>query len=140
MLTRACLLLCLPLPCAARYTVRQFSIRRNETISSHVTVRGQKAEDILERGLKVKEYELKKYNFSDSGNFGFGISEHIDLGVKYDPSTGIFGMDFYVVLGRKGRRVARRKHATGRVGANHQVSKAEAQQWFISTYEGMLTA
>ena len=59
-------------------------------------------------------------NFSDSGNFGergdrhctsaspvldsptahqhtiilpagFGINEHIDLGIKYDPSTGIYG-------------------------------------------------
>jgi large subunit ribosomal protein L11e len=40
------------------------------------------------------------------GNFGFGIEEHIDLGIKYDTSTGIFGMDFYVVLGRKGHRVA----------------------------------
>jgi ribosomal protein L5 len=43
---------------------------------------------ILDRGLKVKEYELRAGNFSDSGNFGFGIQEHIDLGVKYDPSTG----------------------------------------------------
>jgi large subunit ribosomal protein L11e len=23
-----------------------------------------------------------------AGNFGFGIDEHIDLGIKYDPSTG----------------------------------------------------
>ena len=81
-----------PLLGRARYTVRQFSIRRNETISAYVTVRGEKAMDILERGLKVKEYELKGSNFSETGNFGFGISEHIDLGVKYDPATGIFGM------------------------------------------------
>ncbi len=39
----------------------------------------------------MKEYELVRRNFSDSGNFGFGISEHIDLGIKYDPSTGIYG-------------------------------------------------
>merc|ERR1712166_257700 len=45
--------------------------------------------EILERGLKVKEYELRKRNFSATGNFGFGIMEHIDLGLKYDPSTGI---------------------------------------------------
>jgi large subunit ribosomal protein L11e len=66
-------------PCLgrARYTVRQFSIRRNETISAYVTVRGPKAMDIIERGLKVKEYELNKSNFSATGNFGFGISEHI---------------------------------------------------------------
>ena len=44
-----------------------------------------------ESGLKVKEYELIKSNFSQTGCFGFGISEHIDLGIKYDPSTGIYG-------------------------------------------------
>jgi ribosomal protein L5 len=81
----------------ARYTVRTFGIRRNEKIAVHVTVRGFKANEILDRGLKVKEYELKAVNFSATGCFGFGITEHIDLGLKYDPSTGIFGMDFYRV-------------------------------------------
>jgi len=53
--------------------------------------------------LQVREYELRKNNFSVSGNFGFGIQEHIDLGIKYDPGIGIYGMDFYVVLGRPGK-------------------------------------
>ncbi len=52
--------------------------------------------------LQVKEYELRRGNFSGTGNFGFGIQEHIDLGIKYDPSIGIYGMDFYVVLSRPG--------------------------------------
>ena len=30
---------------------------------------------------------------------GFGIQEHIDLGIKYGPSIGIYGLDFYVVCG-----------------------------------------
>ena len=38
---------------AARYTVRSFGIRRNEKIAVHCTVRGAKAEEILEKGLKV---------------------------------------------------------------------------------------
>merc|ERR1711991_1110070 len=74
----------------ARYTVRSFGIRRNEKIACHVTIRGEKAAEILERGLKVKEYELLRKNFSDTGNFGFGVTEHIDLGIKYDPTTGIY--------------------------------------------------
>ena len=65
----------------------------------HCTVRGAKAEEILERGLKVKEYELRRHNFSLNGTFGFCIQEHIDLGIKHDPSIGIYGMNFYVVLG-----------------------------------------
>ena len=80
----------------ARFTVRSFGIRRNEKIAVHCTVCGPKAEEILEKGLKVKEYELRRANFSETGNFGFGIAEHIDLGIKYDPSIGIYGMDFYV--------------------------------------------
>merc|ERR1712086_728735 len=62
------------------------------------TVRGDKAADLIERGLKITDYEISSKHFSDSGNFGFGINEHIDLGLKYDPATGIYGMDFYVVL------------------------------------------
>merc|ERR1712226_1241343 len=89
----------------ARYTVRSFGIRRNEKIACHCTVRGPKAEEILERGLKVKEYELRQGNFSATGNFGFGVQEHIDLGIKYDPGIGIYGMDFYVVLARPGYNV-----------------------------------
>jgi large subunit ribosomal protein L11e len=50
----------------------------------------------------VKEYELVRRNFSDSGNFGFGINEHIDLGIKYDPSTGIYGELSWRCGGAKG--------------------------------------
>jgi len=70
----------------ARLTVRTFGIRRNEKIACHVTIRGDKAEEILQKGfcsffwlfypilgLAVKEFELQEKNFSSSGNFGFGI-------------------------------------------------------------------
>jgi ribosomal protein L5 len=43
----------------ARYTVRSFGIRRNEKIAVHCTVRGAKAEEILERGLKVRQPTLE---------------------------------------------------------------------------------
>merc|ERR1711981_1199966 len=122
----------------ARYTVRSFGIRRNEKISVHCTVRGPKAEEILERGLKVKEYELQHRNFSDSGNFGFGVDEHIDLGLKYDPSVGIFGMDFYVVLERPGNRVARRKRRASTMGPRQRVNKEDAIQWFEQKFDGIV--
>merc|ERR1711915_716497 len=100
----------------ARYTVRSFGIRRNEKIAVHCTVRGPKAEEILEKGLRVREYELRRNNFSATGNFGFGIQEHIDLGIKYDPSIGIYGLDFYVVLQRPGYRISKRRHSPGKIG------------------------
>ena len=127
-----------PLFSKARYTVRTFGIRRNEKISTHVTVRGKTAEDILLRGLKVKEFELKRKNFSATGNFGFGIQEHIDLGIKYDPTTGIYGMDFYVVMARQGFRVSRRKERKGRVGRHHKLNKEDTIKWFQTTYDGIV--
>jgi large subunit ribosomal protein L11e len=129
-----------PVMSKARLTVRGWSIRRNEKIACHVTVRGEKAAELLERGLKVKEFELKEGNFSATGNFGFGIQEHIDLGIKYDPSTGIYGMDFYVVLGRNGGRVRFKKHVPGRVGNSHRVSRQEAKEWFKKKYDGIVIA
>ncbi|EPS69669.1 hypothetical protein M569_05096, partial [Genlisea aurea] len=114
----------------SRFTVRSFGIRRNEKIACYVTVRGAKALQLLESGLKVKEFELLRRNFSDTGCFGFGIQEHIDLGIKYDPSTGIYGMDFYVVLERPGYRVGRRRRCKSRVGIQHRVTKEDAMKWF----------
>ena len=37
----------------------------------------------LEQRPQVKEYELRKKNFARNGSFGFGITEHIDLGIKW---------------------------------------------------------
>ncbi|XP_051912281.1 LOW QUALITY PROTEIN: 60S ribosomal protein L11-like [Hippocampus zosterae] len=125
-----------PVLSRARYTIRSFGIKRNEKIAANVTVRGKKAYEILERGLRVKDRDLKKRNFSDTGNFGFGIQEHIDLGIKYDPYTGIFGMNFYVVLSRPGRRISQRKRAAAKVGRKQRITKEEAMEWYKTKFDG----
>jgi len=127
-----------PVTSKARFTIRTFSIKRNEKVAVHCSVRGPKAEEILEKGLKVKEYELSQKNFSDTGCFGFGIDEHIDLGLKYDPGIGIYGMDFYIVLGRPGKRIARRRRRKSTVGSKQTVSKEDAIKWFEDKFEGVV--
>merc|ERR1712083_87109 len=59
-----------PVESKARYTIRSFSIKRNEKIAVHVTVRGARAEELLQKALRVKEHELRRHNFSAEGNFG----------------------------------------------------------------------
>ena len=48
-----------------------------------------------ERGTLLARFLSEGYFavvlMSDTGNFGFGIEEHIDLGIKYDPTVGIYG-------------------------------------------------
>ncbi|XVF14621.1 hypothetical protein REPUB_Repub09cG0077100 [Reevesia pubescens] len=89
---------------------------------------------LLENGLKVKEYELLRWNFSDTGCFRFNIQEHIDLGIKYDPSTGIYRMDLYVVLERAGYHVGHRRRCKSCVGIQYRVTKEDAMKWFKVKY------
>ena len=63
-----------PVESKARYTIRSFSIKRNEKIAVHVTVRGAQAEKLLHTALRVKEHELKKENFSNEGKFAASIA------------------------------------------------------------------
>ncbi|AES68389.1 60S ribosomal protein L11 [Medicago truncatula] len=127
-----------PVLSKAKHTVRSFGNRRNEKISCYVTVRGDKAMQLLESSLKVKEYKLLSRNFSDTGCFCFSIQDHIELGFKYDPSIGIYGMNFFVVLERPGNRVGRRPRGKARLGIQHRVTKDDAMKWFQGKYEGVI--
>ena len=109
----------------SRYTVRQFSILRNEKIAVHVRIRGPKAEKIFERDLKVNEHWLHRCNLSETGNFSFRIEGYIGLGAHYDPTIGIFDMDFYAVMGRSGSRVVKRTIKRVRAGAKHRVTEKD---------------
>ena len=56
-----------PVLSRAKYTIRSFSIKRNEAIAVHTTIRGAKAMELLKRGLKVKDFELRSRCFTDHG-------------------------------------------------------------------------
>jgi large subunit ribosomal protein L11e len=58
------------------------------------------------------------------------------LGLKYDPQVGIYGMDFYIVLGRPGARVTRRKRGQARLGNKQKVTREEAKKWFVTKFGG----
>ena len=45
-------------------------------------------------------------------------------------------MDFYVVLARAGKRVARRRSRTSKFGNFQRISKEEAKQWFVEQLGG----
>ena len=77
---------------------------------------------------------------SATGNFGFGIDEHIDLGLKYDPSTGIYGMDFYVVMKRRGFRVSKRRRCKSKIGKHHLITAEDTMTWFKKKYDGIILA
>ena len=111
----------------AKKTIREFGIRKGESIACLVTLREEKAEDFLRKAFYAVDKKLSKYCFDKQGNFSFGIKEHIDLpGTKYVPELGIHGMDVSVSLGRAGYRVKRRHRAKCKVGKSHLITSEEA--------------
>jgi large subunit ribosomal protein L5 len=111
----------------AKKTVREFGIRKGESIACLVTLRGENAEDFLRKAFYAVENKLSKYCFDRQGNFAFGIKEHIDIpGIKYSPELGIHGMDVAVSLGRAGYRVKRRHRNKSKIGKGHLLTAKEA--------------
>jgi|Deesub1362A_J573_1020465.scaffolds.fasta_scaffold00359_39 large subunit ribosomal protein L5 len=116
----------------AKKTIKNFGIRKGETIGLKVTLRGEKAMKFLKDALTVKEMRLSRKSIGE-GAFSFGISEHIDLpGVEYDPDIGIFGMDVNVSLKRRGYRVVKRRRCRSKIGKSHRITREETIEWLRS--------
>lgn len=116
-------------PCTrqAKRTVKDFGIQEGEPIACLTTLRGEKAETFLKRGLEAVSNTLKASSFDDYGNFAFGIKEHIEIpGTKYVPELGIFGMDVIGTLERPGYRIKRRRIRPAPIGKAHRIPREDA--------------
>jgi large subunit ribosomal protein L5 len=123
-------------PCKrkAKESVRDFNIRKGESIACIVTLRGEKALKFLNKALPVIDKKLSSRSFDKQGNFSFGLKEHIELpGVKYDPDVGIFGMDVCVTVIRPGYRVKMRRKQVGKIGGKHVLTPGESMAFAKET-------
>lgn len=124
-------------PCMrrAKRTNRTFGISRNEPIACMVTLRGDKAEEFLKMALTAVGNRISPRSFDRTGNFAFGIREHIDIsGTRYDPNLGIVGMDVMSTVERPGYRISRRKRGRTKIGHNHRVTKEEAVEFIRNRF------
>lgn len=124
-------------PCArnAKKTHRDFGVRKGEPIGVAVTSRGEDARTLFARLVEAKDNTVKHKSFDNYGNFSFGIKEHIDIpGVKYDPKTGILGLDVCVTLARPGFSVRIRSKHKASVGKGHIISADEARSYITESF------
>jgi large subunit ribosomal protein L5 len=124
-------------PCQrmAKQTIRGWDIHKKEPIACMVTLRGQKADAFLVKALAAVGNKVKPQAFDKTGNFAFGIKEHIDIpGTKYDPNLGITGMDVIVTVERPGYNINKRKRATGKVAHSHRVTPEESISFLKAKY------
>jgi large subunit ribosomal protein L5 len=116
-----------PVKKKAKKTIRDFGIRKGESIACIVTLRKQAAIDFLKKVLPVVDNKFSRASFDRQGNFAFGIKEHIEIaGVKYDPDVGIFGMDVCVSVNRPGYRVKTRRKEKTHIGHKHLLTPEES--------------
>ena len=116
-------------PCKrkARTSIRDFGIRKGESIACIVTLREEGALEFLKKALTVVDQKLSSRSFDGQGNFSFGLKEHIELpGVRYDPDIGIFGMDVCVSVIRPGYRVKNRRKEKAKIGSKHVLTPQES--------------
>ncbi|MGD0495238.1 MAG: 50S ribosomal protein L5 [Candidatus Bathyarchaeia archaeon] len=116
-------------PCKrrAKDSVRDFGIRKGESIACIATLRKEKAIEFLNKVLPVVDKKLSSKSFDRQGNFSFGLKEHIELpGVKYDPDVGIFGMDICVSVIRPGYRVKTRRKKRSKIGTRHVLTPEDS--------------
>jgi large subunit ribosomal protein L5 len=116
-----------PVKRQAKKTIRDFGLRKGESIACVVTLRKQAAIDFLKKVLPVVDNKISSSSFDRQGNFAFGVKEHIEIaGVKYEPDVGIFGMDVCVSVNRPGHRVRARRKQKTHIGSKHLLTPEES--------------
>jgi len=119
----------------AKMTIRPWGVRKGEPIACAVTLRGDNADAFLQKAFIAVRHKINPRSFDKEGNFAFGIREHIDIpGVRYDPATGIIGMDVMATVERSGYRVKRKKRGQSKVGSSHRVTPDESREFVSEKY------
>ena len=129
-----------PVKTISKVTNPEFGIRKKQPIGCKVTLRGEKAEEIIRKFLDGIGNKIKASQFDDQGNVSMGIEEHIDMpGMKYDPDIGIFGMDLSITFEKPGYRISRRRIQKRKVPRKHRVTREEAIKFMKEKFNVKVT-
>ncbi len=124
-----------PIKTVTMKRIPTWGLRPGLPIGCKLTLRKNRATEILKRLLDAKEKRLRDSQFDETGNISFGIHEYIDIpGVTYDPKIGVLGLQVCVTLEKPGYRIKRRKLEQKNIPKKHMVSKAEAMTFMQKTF------
>lgn len=116
-----------PIKTITKKRIPSWGVRPGLPLGCKITLRKQKAKEILKKLLDAKENKLTLTQFDERGNIAFGIHEYIEIpGIKYVPEIGIMGLQVCVTLERPGYRIKRRKNRTNKISQSHLIKKQES--------------
>jgi len=124
-----------PVKTVTQKRIPAWGLRPGLPIGCMLTLRKQKAFEILKRLLQAKEHKLMPSQFDNAGNISFGIHEYIDIpGVNYDPKIGVIGLQVCVTLEKPGYRIKRRKLEQKKIPPVHKITKQEAMEFMMKQF------
>ena len=113
-----------------------WGVRPKLIIGCKVTLRKEKAVQVLKNLLSAVNNVVPEKKFDNNGNFSFGIEEYINIpGVEYDQALGIIGLEVAVTLTRPGFRIKKRQLLTKKIPADHRITKDEAIDYMAKTFK-----
>ena len=110
---------------ATNKRIPDFGVRPGLEVGTRVTLRNEKALELLKRLLGALDNNLYEDQISPN-HFSFGIKEYIEVpGIEYQREIGIRGLNVTVVFARPGLKVKRKKIKQGTVPKKQSVSVKE---------------
>ena len=125
-----------PVETKTKLRIPTWGVRPGLSLGCRVTLRRQKACELLKRLLAAVSSKLKASSFDNAGNVSFGIKEYLDIpGAKYDPDIGIIGLEVAVTLQRPGFRIRRRMISARKIHKRHAIAKVEAEAFMKDQFK-----
>lgn len=116
-----------PVKTFTKKRIQEWGLRPGLPIGCKLTLRKERALDLLKRLLEAKDNVLYVNNVDNEGNISFGINEYINIpGVKYNPDIGIMGLQVCITLKRNGFRIKHRAIKRCVIPKKHRIKKEEA--------------
>jgi len=116
-----------PIKTVTNKRIPEWGLRPGLPIGCKITLRKNKAVELLKRLLEAVDGGLNDKQFDNEGNVAFGIHEYIDIpGVKYDPKIGVIGLEVCITLERAGFRIKRRSLKKRKIPVRHKINKDDS--------------
>ena len=126
---------CTPIKTITNKRIQEWGLRPGLPVGCKLTLRKDKASQMLPRLLNAIDNRLSQRQFDVGGNVAFGIHEYIEIpGVKYDPQIGIMGLEVCITLERAGYRIKKRRMLPRKIPARHVITKQEAIDFMASRF------
>ena len=120
---------------ATRKRIPDFDVRPGLEVGAQVTLRKEKAADLLKRLLAAINNTLSSEQLSEN-HFSFGIKEYIEIPeLEYQRDIGIRGLNVTVNFIRSGIRVKLKKIKSGKIPKKQHISKDEIINYMEENFQ-----